>query len=149
MCSGIVTCIIRIVFFFTTDLYADPTYNCIATMTRTTVEPGIYLIVASMPSIRPLKKRIPLIKNIRFTSLVTRTFSGSKKPTNKVPLRYLSKSGKQGIVRTTDFEMDSARLSNDREYSVHSTTRINPPAYGLADTDDQLVPHNHIVNQEV
>ncbi|KAF2441995.1 hypothetical protein P171DRAFT_522905 [Karstenula rhodostoma CBS 690.94] len=146
---GIVTCIIRIVFFFTTDLYADPTYNCIATMTWTTVEPGVYLIAASMPSIRPLKKRIPFIKDISFTSLVSRTFSGSGKPTNKVSWRYPSKVGKQQVVRTTDFEMESARLSNDGEYSVHSTTRINPPAYSLADIDEQSVFHNHTVNRKV
>ncbi|KAF2464529.1 uncharacterized protein BDR25DRAFT_155204, partial [Lindgomyces ingoldianus] len=53
---GLVTCIIRMVNFFTTDLFADPTYNCVATMTWTTVEPGVYLMAACMPSLRPLKR---------------------------------------------------------------------------------------------
>ncbi len=49
-----VTCILRMVYFFETDLFADVTYQSVVTMSWTLVEPGVYVIAATLPSLRPL-----------------------------------------------------------------------------------------------
>lgn len=49
-----VTGIVRLVFFCQTDIFADITFNAVGTMTWTLVEPGVYLIAATIPSLRPL-----------------------------------------------------------------------------------------------
>ena len=97
-----------------------------------------------MPSIRPLKKRIPIIKDVSFSSMVSRTFSRTGKSSQKVSWRSTGKDqsiSKQEVMRTTDFEMGSYRGSQDEERSVHSTTRINKPAYSLADVDERSFPN--------
>ena len=52
--SGIVTGIIRLVYFFQIDMFADVTWHAPGTMSWTLVEPGVYLIAATLPSLRPL-----------------------------------------------------------------------------------------------
>lgn len=49
-----VTGIVRLVYFFQIDLFADVTFNSVGTMTWTLIEPGVYLIAATLPSLRPL-----------------------------------------------------------------------------------------------
>lgn len=49
-----VTGILRMVYFFQTDLFADVTFQCVVTMSWTLVEPGVYVIAATLPSLRPL-----------------------------------------------------------------------------------------------
>lgn len=49
-----VTGILRLVYFFETDLFADVTYQSVVTMSWTLVEPGVYVIAATLPSLRPL-----------------------------------------------------------------------------------------------
>lgn len=51
-----VTGIIRLVYFFQIDMFADVTFHSVGTMTWTLVEPGVYLIAATLPSLRPLVK---------------------------------------------------------------------------------------------
>ena len=65
--SGMITSILRFVTFFQTDLFSDPTYLVIETMTWTCVEPGVYLIAACLPSLRPLVR--PLFKDIDFSTV--------------------------------------------------------------------------------
>ena len=123
--SGIVTSIIRISLFFTTDLFADPTYNCITTMTWTTVEPCVYLIAACMPSIRPMKKQLPLIKDISFSKLISSTLSRSQ--TSKSKESWNLGNSDRRVYRTTDIELRSTKVSQDEAGSMTSTTMINPP----------------------
>ena len=52
--SGIVTGICRLVMFFRIDLFKDVTYDGVQTMAWTLVEPGVYMIAATLPSMRPL-----------------------------------------------------------------------------------------------
>ena len=40
--------------FFGTDLFADVTYQCVVTVSWTIVEAGVYVIAATLPSLRPL-----------------------------------------------------------------------------------------------
>lgn len=49
-----ITAIIRMVFFFTTDFFSDPTYIAATIMAWTMTEPGVYLIAACLPSLRPI-----------------------------------------------------------------------------------------------
>ena len=48
------TAVLRFVAFFKVDLFSDPTFLVVDTMTWTCVEPGVYLIAATLPSLRPL-----------------------------------------------------------------------------------------------
>lgn len=49
-----VTGIIRLVYFFQINMFEDVTFHAVGTMTWTLVEPGVYLIAATLPSLRPL-----------------------------------------------------------------------------------------------
>lgn len=62
-----VTGIIRFVYFCKPDLLADPTFNSVGTLTWTLVESGIYLIAATLPSLRPLLRYF--FKDIKFETL--------------------------------------------------------------------------------
>ena len=53
-----ITGVIRLVYFFRIDLFADVTYHSVETMTWTVVEPGVYLIAATLPSLRPLVRYV-------------------------------------------------------------------------------------------
>ena len=78
-----ITGIIRMVYFFQIDILADPTYQSVGIMAWTLVEPGVYLIAATLPSLRPLLQY--LFKDVKFKTLYnnllhcyTRTFSAPK-----------------------------------------------------------------------
>lgn len=90
------------------------------------VEPGVYLIAASMPSIRPLKKSIPLIKNIQFTYFISNIFNRSSRSMSRRTWPSIKTEKVGGVVRSTNFELKS-RMSHDGSTSMHSTSRINPP----------------------
>ncbi|CAI6339910.1 unnamed protein product [Periconia digitata] len=139
---GIVTCMIRIAYFFTIDLFADPTYNCIHTMIWTMVEPGVYLIAVSLPSLRPLKKRVPWVRDISFGSLISRATSWTGKSTNNTSWLEPKMAAKNGVIRTTDIELKSSNFPIEEGGSMHSTARINPPFYSLADIDEQQISHD-------
>lgn len=78
-----ITGIVRLVYFFRTDLFADVTFQTVVPMTWTLVEPGVYLIAATLPSLRPLVRY--LFQDIRLETYysnlldrVTRAFSANK-----------------------------------------------------------------------
>ena len=52
--SGLVSSCIRFAVFFTEDAFADPTWASIDLNKWTVIEPGMYLISACLPSLRPL-----------------------------------------------------------------------------------------------
>ena len=56
--SGVVTGILRLVYFFQVDMFADVTWYSVSTMTWTLAEPGVYLIAATLPSLRPLVRHV-------------------------------------------------------------------------------------------
>lgn len=53
-----ITCILRFLVFYKTDLLSDPTWFCVEMVIWTTTETGIYLIAACLPSLRSL---VPLV----------------------------------------------------------------------------------------
>ncbi|KAL8665803.1 MAG: hypothetical protein Q9202_001925 [Teloschistes flavicans] len=55
---GIITCLIRFVSFFNLDIFRDPTWYVVNSMTWTCVEPGVYFIAATLLSLRPLILKI-------------------------------------------------------------------------------------------
>ncbi|KAF2272731.1 uncharacterized protein EI97DRAFT_346459, partial [Westerdykella ornata] len=58
MTFGIITAVLRFVSFLNVDLFQDITYLCVTTTSWTVIEPGVYLIAATMPTLRPLVRRI-------------------------------------------------------------------------------------------
>ncbi|KAF7510718.1 hypothetical protein GJ744_006084 [Endocarpon pusillum] len=55
---GIVTAIIRLIKFFSNDLFSDPTYLCVSIMSWTIIEPGAYLICSILPHLRSLLSHV-------------------------------------------------------------------------------------------
>lgn len=68
--SGLVTAIIRTVWFFRINLDADGTYKGTYAVMWTLVEPSMYLITACLPALRPLKRR--LFPDLSFTKFVSK-----------------------------------------------------------------------------
>ncbi|KAF2018075.1 hypothetical protein BU24DRAFT_461049 [Aaosphaeria arxii CBS 175.79] len=56
--SGIITAVLRFVTFLNVDLFNDITYYSISTTSWTIIEPGVYLMAATMPTLRPLVRHI-------------------------------------------------------------------------------------------
>ena len=73
--------------FFQTPLLEDPSFYSVKTMTWTVVKPSIYLIAATLPSLRPLIQRIS--KNVNYVSFFTRLqsyFFSTQRETDNIPL---------------------------------------------------------------
>ncbi|KUJ13242.1 uncharacterized protein LY89DRAFT_672467 [Mollisia scopiformis] len=75
---GIITAILRLVIFITIDVFQDITWLSIDIMTYTTAEPGVYLIAACLPSLRPLFKGIFKSKNFSIQSLRSLLFKKTR-----------------------------------------------------------------------
>ncbi|KAF2745692.1 hypothetical protein M011DRAFT_131934 [Sporormia fimetaria CBS 119925] len=58
MAFGMVAAILRFVSFLQVELFTDITYHGITTTSWTIIEPGVYLVAATMPTLRPLIRRI-------------------------------------------------------------------------------------------
>lgn len=54
-------------YFFRDDLLADATWYSVSTMTWTLAEPGVYLIAASLLSLRPLVRYV--FKDVKWDTL--------------------------------------------------------------------------------
>lgn len=55
---GIVTAIYRFVVFLRTDVFEDITYNSVATTNWSIIEPGVHLMGATVPTLRPVIRRL-------------------------------------------------------------------------------------------
>ncbi|GAW14705.1 hypothetical protein ANO14919_041080 [Xylariales sp. No.14919] len=55
---GIITAILRLVGFFTLDLFSDPTFFGVETQILTLVEPNAYFICSCLPGMRPLVRTV-------------------------------------------------------------------------------------------
>ncbi|KAF1955651.1 hypothetical protein CC80DRAFT_549343 [Byssothecium circinans] len=51
---GIITAVLRFVAFLNVDMFLDVTYLCISTTSWSIIEPGVYLMAATVPTLRPL-----------------------------------------------------------------------------------------------
>ncbi|KAF2872721.1 hypothetical protein BDV95DRAFT_395790 [Massariosphaeria phaeospora] len=58
MTFGIVTAVLRFVAFLDSNLFHDITYLSVTTTGWTIIEPGVYLIAATMPTLRPLLRKM-------------------------------------------------------------------------------------------
>lgn len=67
---GIITSAVRLISFSQTHFFADPTYFGVKTLIWTIVEPGVYLIAATLPSLRPLLRHV--VQNLEISTLFTR-----------------------------------------------------------------------------
>ena len=52
--SGIVTSVLRFIEFYVHDALTDVTFSAINILTWTCIEPGVYFIAATLPSLQPL-----------------------------------------------------------------------------------------------
>lgn len=64
------TAVLRLIQFFHIDLFKDVTYDAVENMTWTDIEPGVYMVAATLASLRPLVHY--LLKDTRFRSLIDR-----------------------------------------------------------------------------
>lgn len=71
--SGMITCVLRFVVFYKTDILSDPTWFSIEMTIWTTTESGLYLIAACLPSFRSL---VPLIMKKEYFSIFRNKLSG-------------------------------------------------------------------------
>lgn len=133
--SGIVTCIIRTVEFFTRDLFTDPTFNCIMTMIWTAIEPSVYMMAACMPSIRPLKRI--LMPQFSISAMLSSYWT---KTTEKASWRYSKKDGAQ-IWRTRQVILVSNEVDNVERNSTKSTAGLHVPQQGYVELEEWQVSH--------
>ncbi|PVI06860.1 hypothetical protein DM02DRAFT_581367 [Periconia macrospinosa] len=54
---GIITAVLRFLVFLHVDLFSDITYNSVSTTSWSIIEPGVYLMAATVPTLRPLVRR--------------------------------------------------------------------------------------------
>lgn len=54
---GIVTAILRFVGFLRTDVFQDVTYHAVVTTNWSIIEPGVHLMGATVPTLRPMVRR--------------------------------------------------------------------------------------------
>lgn len=133
--SGIITSIIRLVKFCTINIQADLTFNGAQTMRWTIVEPAMYQIAATLPTLRPILQRsLSLLGQITSTSrsYINRTDdeqrSGSNNfvkltedgyPTKTIGSHNSRKKGFAGVLKTTDVSVSSTRgAPMDDEYEL-------------------------------
>ena len=129
-----ITAIIRFVEFQHADLFSDVSFKCVTTMIWTIIEPGMYQIAATLPTLRPVLKKtvtslssLSLLSRFSSTSRLQRTEHSSgnqdEARNNFVKLddyHYMhnSKAGKggaeySGVMKTTDVSISSRPGTDD------------------------------------
>jgi hypothetical protein len=111
------------------ELFRDPTFNCIPNYMYTIAEAGTYLIVACMPSLRPLKRHVfgdsSLSKKIG--TYICKQFGGSnghnsfgfrfrKRDVQLASMRKAASSGLD-VERASTSHLDDERFVNLDEHS--------------------------------
>ncbi|KAL8732940.1 MAG: hypothetical protein Q9181_003762 [Wetmoreana brouardii] len=86
-CIGMITGIIRLIYFFQIDMFADVTWHAPGTMSWTLIEPGVYLIAATLPSLRPLLRNAVTDTHLKavyhgLLERCSRVFTTNKSPAN-------------------------------------------------------------------
>ena len=99
---GTIAAVFRFVSFFQTDLFADPTWYGVKILTWTIVEPGIYLIAACLPCLRPLAGSI--LKAFGFSNnsfqVPSRVGTATKVNTNNFEASNTTTKRRTDIIRT-------------------------------------------------
>lgn len=123
---GMITGIIRVVYFFKADLFGDITFHGIFTMTWTLVESGVYFIAATLPSLHSLIRHIS--KDPRFemmySSLVgycTRAFSADNHSKDSTKTRELKSAGRNGAAITAEDKVRSGKFVKIDERRIESS----------------------------
>jgi hypothetical protein len=108
-------------FITTAEFGKDSTYNSIQLYQLVIAEGGTYLIASCMPTLRPLKRR--LFPEYSFTNLVDSTLKIFSINSNSYAFGT-NTAKKMGIVRTSDFEVDSRKRSAESDLETGSTTEL-------------------------
>ncbi|KAF9738705.1 hypothetical protein PMIN03_005809 [Paraphaeosphaeria minitans] len=79
---GIVTAVLRFVVFLRTDLLQDVTYHSVITTNWSIIEPGVHLMGATVPTLRPMIRRIfrQMPRRTSTPKSATQPFSPSNPP---------------------------------------------------------------------
>lgn len=104
----------RFIFFFRADVSVDITWFAIDLWTWTTIEPGMYLIAAALPSLRPLLGLI--FQNVDFSTLGSRLLHHrTKESLKKTKTRDMALSGRSDSSAPTQGERIGFRQLVDKK----------------------------------
>lgn len=118
--SGLISSIIRFIKFFDTEAFLDGTWASTNEMTWTVIEPGVYLIAACLPNLRPLwfwsKERMP---SLRWSRSETSATSSVAKRSDYIELGQRG-SAKGAINRSSSSKegWDGGMLASVNEATV-------------------------------
>ncbi|KAF2794710.1 hypothetical protein K505DRAFT_360851 [Melanomma pulvis-pyrius CBS 109.77] len=117
---GIVTSALRFVAFLDVNVFDDITYLSVSTTRWTIIEPGVYLIAATMPTLRPLIRH--LVKKIKDCSPTTRaraccfhqtvptSYPHSTSTLTEPPRAVVKQSSRQKLAETITIGRRPSRL---------------------------------------
>ncbi|KAF2266750.1 hypothetical protein CC78DRAFT_458854 [Lojkania enalia] len=130
---GIVTAVLRFLAFIDADLFDDVTYESISTTSWTIIEPGSYLIAATMPTLRPLIRKIYTLANefCPITHAVKQYFAKTKQdPTQDTvdtqPERSLHKKPSTKEIFETIGRLPSRQLPLDDYHLAQNSVAQTP-----------------------
>ncbi|KAF2441761.1 hypothetical protein P171DRAFT_365386 [Karstenula rhodostoma CBS 690.94] len=98
---GIVTAVMRFVIFLRTDLFEDVTYHSVTATNWSIIEPGVHLMGATVPTLRPMIRR--------FFSQMPRAISTPKSATQPLSPNNPSRPKTTTIERPGLIKKSSAR----------------------------------------
>ena len=134
--SGIVTAIIRFVSFLTTDIRSDPSFQGVSTMRWGIIEPAMYQMAATLPTLRPL-----LTSSL---SMISRLSNRSKLETSNIGNSEgddASAGSRSHFVKLDDYhyahDSRAARALGKKYSGVLKTTNVSV----TSETD--LTLHDH------
>ncbi|KAF2636015.1 hypothetical protein P280DRAFT_510795 [Massarina eburnea CBS 473.64] len=83
---GIITAVFRFVAFLDVNMFSDVTYLCISTTCWSIIEPGVYLMAATVPTLRPLvRESVNYISPGAFSCGTSRPLRSCTVPTTLLP----------------------------------------------------------------
>lgn len=104
----------RFIFFFRSEVFVDVSWYSIELLTWTTIEPGMYLIAATLPSLRPLLGLI--FQNVDFSTLGSRLLHyRTKGSPNKTKTRDIVLSGRSDSAAPTQGGRNGFRQLVDKK----------------------------------
>lgn len=124
--SGVITSIIRLVYFWNIDGQADVTWAAVRLGQITIAEPGVYLIAACLPTYRSLFRTFKERSSLTTKGNTQNTW-GSKRVKSgiELPPRHNVKSLSGGFEEPSDEELISRRISNNKNSIYVQATVCN------------------------
>ncbi|KAL2041445.1 hypothetical protein N7G274_005827 [Stereocaulon virgatum] len=149
-CIGIVTAALRLNSYLQIDIFTDLTYLAVEINFWAMVEPGVYFIAATLPSLHPLLRHVfkdleISTLSIRLRNYYTRAFSPQRKTGDTPPTGMHGGLGKPNFTTKT-VGSSSTRSTGFRKLDKHKE-QLNLPS--LEDERELKTPHAHRQSYEV